>query len=130
MLAASAISIGWKRKSNCGTPKSNSAWKVERPIRKPPPSAARRSISQNGTLPVAILAAGGCPGVRVPSASSTPWPTSDTDGAADQHQVRRAPQRHVLAEEPVPDVVEREADQREAAAAAISMPPSGAYQPS
>ena len=35
--------------------------------------------------------------------------------AADQHQVRRAPQRHVLAEQPVPEVVEREADQREAA---------------
>ena len=37
-------------------------------------------------------------------------------GAADQHQVGRAPQRHVLAEQAVPDVVEREADQREAAA--------------
>ena len=35
-------------------------------------------------------------------------------GAADQHQVGRAPEGHVLAEDPVPDVVEREADQREA----------------
>ena len=34
-------------------------------------------------------------------------------GAADEHQVGRAPERHVLAEQPVPDVVEREADQRE-----------------
>ena len=49
--------------------------------------------------------------------------------AADQHQVRRAPERHVLAEQPVPDVVEREAEQREARRSAkISTPPSGAYQ--
>src|SRR5581483_29735 len=34
-------------------------------------------------------------------------------GAADQHQVGRAPERDVLAEQAVPDVVEREADQRE-----------------
>ena len=33
--------------------------------------------------------------------------------AADQHQVGRAPEGHVLAEDPVPDVVEREADQGE-----------------
>ena len=33
-------------------------------------------------------------------------------GAGDQHQVGGAPERHVLAEEPVPDVVEREAEQR------------------
>ena len=32
-------------------------------------------------------------------------------GAGDQHQVGGAPQRHVLAEEPVPHVVEREAEQ-------------------
>ena len=36
--------------------------------------------------------------------------------AADQHQVRGAPERHVLAEQAVPDVVEREAGQRERAA--------------
>jgi hypothetical protein len=34
-------------------------------------------------------------------------------GAADQHQMGRTPERHVLAEQPVPDVVEREPDQRE-----------------
>jgi hypothetical protein len=39
-------------------------------------------------------------------------------GAADQHEVRRAPEGHVLPEEPVPDVVEGEADQRERAARA------------
>ena len=30
--AARAISPGWKMKRNCGTPKSNSPWKVDRPI--------------------------------------------------------------------------------------------------
>ena len=42
MPAASAISIGWKTSRNCGTPKSNSAWKVERPIRK----RARRATTR------------------------------------------------------------------------------------
>ena len=37
-------------------------------------------------------------------------------GAADQHQVGRAPERHVLAEDAVPHVVEREGDQRVGAA--------------
>ena len=37
-------------------------------------------------------------------------PTSVMHGAADQHQVRRPPEGDVLAEEPVPEVVEREAD--------------------
>ena len=34
-------------------------------------------------------------------------------GAPDHHQVRRSPERHVLAEEAVPDVVEREPEQAE-----------------
>jgi hypothetical protein len=34
-------------------------------------------------------------------------------GAADEHQVRRAPEGHVLPEEAMPEVVEREAGQRE-----------------
>jgi len=38
--------------------------------------------------------------------------------AADEHEVRRAPERDVLPEQPVPHVVEREADQREAAGGA------------
>ena len=40
-------------------------------------------------------------------------PDQGQAGAADQHQVGRAPEGHVLAEDPMPDVVEREADQRE-----------------
>ena len=50
----------------------------------------------------------------MPSASSTAWPMRRHAGAADEHQVGRAPERDVLAEEAVPDVVEREAEQREA----------------
>src|SRR5437763_17187650 len=34
-------------------------------------------------------------------------------GAAEQQEVRRTPERHVLAEDPVPEVVERERDQRD-----------------
>ena len=49
--------------------------------------------------------------------------------AADQHQVRRAPERDVLAEQAVPDVVEREADQREARRRrAAARRRAGAYQ--
>jgi hypothetical protein len=40
------------------------------------------------------------------------------DGAADQHQMGGAPEGDVLSEEPVPDVVEGKADQRERAAGA------------
>ena len=106
MPAASAISIGWKRKSNCGTPKSNSAWKVESPIRKPPASDAR--AQRHAALPAA--------GARARPLGEQDRLADQRDrGAADQHQVGRAPERHVLAEQPVPHVVEREADQREAA---------------
>ena len=42
-------------------------------------------------------------------------PDQRHDGAADQHQVGRAPEGHVLPEQPVPAVVEREPDQRERA---------------
>ena len=52
----------------------------------------------------------------MPSTSSTAWPIRVIAGAADQHQVGRPPEGHVLAEEAVPDVVEREADQGEGAA--------------
>ena len=56
-------------------------------------------------------------------------------GAAEQQQVRRAPQRHVLAEDAVPDVVEREAGERDARAdedqhaAQRCLEPAGERQP-
>ena len=49
--------------------------------------------------------------------------------AADHHHVGRAPERHVLAEQPVPHVVEREADQREDAQRRSATPPTGRASP-
>ena len=100
---------------NCGTPKSNSAWNDRQADEQPPVSA--RATSRRHPRPLR------------PCAPAAAWRATALDlqhgdpderhrGAADQHQVRRAPERHVLAEEPVPDVVEREADQREGAAGA------------
>ena len=40
--AAKASMIGSSTSWNCGTPKSNSAWKVERPISRPPIANERR----------------------------------------------------------------------------------------
>ncbi len=40
--AANASMIGSRTSANCGTPKSNSAWKVESPISRPPIANARR----------------------------------------------------------------------------------------
>ena len=108
--AASAISAGWRTARNCGTPKSNSAWNVERPISRPPISETWRSIADRlrrrraaRARAQALLEQHGLADQRHP-------------GPADQHQVRRAPQRDVLAEQPVPHVVEREARERERAA--------------
>ena len=54
---------------------------------------------------------------RAPSPSACSAQAADAQrGAADHHQVGRAPERHVLAEDPVPDVVEREAEQGAGAA--------------
>ncbi len=50
-------------------------------------------------------------------------PTDDRQaGAGDEHEVGGAPERDVLAEEPVPDVVEREAEQRVEAGARDEQP--------
>ena len=40
--AAKASMIGSSKRLNCGTPKSNSAWKVDRPISRPPNANIRR----------------------------------------------------------------------------------------
>jgi hypothetical protein len=76
MPAASMISIGWKTKRNCGTLKSNSAWNVDRPMSRPPGSAALRAncahdFSRSG-WPAAAFA-------RWPSMSSTERPMSVID---------------------------------------------------
>ena len=121
MLAASAISIGWKRKSNCGTPKSNSAWNVERPIRKPPASEARRSLTPRSRPPGRE---------RVPSASRMPWPISEIEAPpisirwVGPHSVTSWPNRRCQTSSSGKPISAKPP------AAAISTPPSGAYQPS
>ena len=69
--AASMISIGCNTKRNWGTPKSNSPWKVDRPMSRPPASeTARTRIIQptwRRDVPLARLA-------RRPSTSSTAMP--------------------------------------------------------
>ena len=71
--AASMISSGWNTKRNCGTPKSNSAWKVESASRNPPVSAtassSRVSAGACSDRPAARFA-------RMPSTDSTAIPTS------------------------------------------------------
>ena len=125
VAAASAISTGWKTIWNWGTPKSNSAWKVESPISSPPISPARRSRTTSAGL---AAAAAPLPG---PHALDQQDRLSDQGqrGASDQHQVGRSPEGHVLPEEAVPEVIEREAEQREEGAGRDQTPPSGAYQP-
>ena len=112
--AAKASMIGSRTSWNCGTPKSNSAWKVERPIR----SAAHRKgapVARDAATTRSAAARGPrtARARRRPSTIRIALPTRVSAGAADQHQVRRPPEGDVLAEDPVPDVVERETDQRE-----------------
>ena len=109
--AASISSTGWKSSRNCGTEKSNSACTVERPTRNAP--GEQRAAQDREAL--VRLAAGLGRGARALGDQHRGGERRQR-GAADQHQVRRAPQRHVLAEQPVPDVVEREAREREAGA--------------
>ena len=73
--AASATSTGWLTARNCGTPKSNSAWNVDRPIRRPPISATWRAIVKRAKRPRGPEPAGRGR-ARRPSCSSTAWPIS------------------------------------------------------
>ena len=124
--AATASSTGSSTRRNWGTPKSNSAWKVDSPISRPPirPTRRRRTIR-----------AGSVGGGSVADRRSVarPHPLDQQHGLADQghagapdqHQVGRAPEGHVLAEQPVPEVVEREADEGEGAAGGDQEPADG-----
>jgi hypothetical protein len=87
------ISVGWRASANCGTPKSNLA--ESRP--------ARQRAAGGPPLLVAL-------GVQRPGAEHR------EGSAADQHQVGGSPKRHVLTEDPVPDVIERERRERAGAA--------------
>ncbi len=120
MLAASAISIGWNRKSNCGTPKSNSAWNVESPSRRAPGSEIRRMnathagaervlappASTNSTAsPISVIAAPPISIRCVGPHSVTSWPNSRCQTSSSGKPISA----NVPAE-------------------AIRTPPSGAYQ--
>ena len=63
-LAASAIRIGWKASWNCGTPKPNSSWSVDRPISVAPASWTSQASSRSRPGP-------GRPAAQRPSTSSS-----------------------------------------------------------
>ena len=102
------------------------------PIRKPPISAGTRSCrARSASRGARAGRAIGLALAELRLAEQRHLADERERGAADHHQVGRAPERHVLAEDPVPEVVEREARAaRSALAASRPMPPSGAYQSS
>ena len=107
---AAAIIIGSSTMRNWAMPKSNSAWNTDRPISRPPKADARANLWKISEP---------CDGTRCRhSVGELRLAVQQDDaggrqaGATDEHQVGGAPQGDVLAEEPVPDVVEREADER------------------
>ena len=109
MLAASAISTGWKTSWNCGTPKPNSSCSVERPISVAPASWTSQASSVSRPAP-------GRAGGAAALDEQQPGGDRRQRGAADHQHVGRAPERDVLAEDAVPDVVEREAEHGDRAA--------------
>ncbi len=73
--AATASSTGSSTRRNWGTPKSNSAWKVDSPISRPPIRPTRRSRTiKAGSVGGGSVADPWEPRARIPSTSSTAWP--------------------------------------------------------
>jgi hypothetical protein len=70
--APSAISIGWNSIRNCGTPKSNSAWKIEIPIKSPAIKPTRRAWVTSEGAERSPRRVRRC---HIPSRSSTACPT-------------------------------------------------------
>ena len=112
--AARRSAAGGTASRNCGTPKSNSAWKIDSADQQAAGAdQARRGAAATSARLSRPRRPRGARSAQSPSASSTSTGRRASARRRREHQVRRAPQRHVLAEEPVPDVVEREAEQRE-----------------
>ena len=88
------------------TPKSNSIWNTDRPMTRPPKARYWMNLMPGPSLGC-VLADGAAALVLEEQRGER-----GEARAADQHQVGRPPQRDVLAEDAVPDVVEREPDQR------------------
>ena len=75
--AASATRNGWKTCAYCGTPKSNSAWNVDTPMRNPPTMPMRRSATIFDGISVRPRSsASPIPWLRSASEARTAWPTS------------------------------------------------------
>ena len=107
--AAPAIMNGSSTRRNCGTSKSNSPWKTDRPSSRPPIAEAwrtKRAIRPTLRSPSSVDSP------PWPSCSSTSRPTSERPAPPMSMRWVGPAERHVLAEQPVPDVVEREAEQR------------------
>ena len=128
--AASAIRSGWKTSGTAGRRSRTRPGRSTGRRAAPPAEQARvrrrcSGADRVGRAP-ALARAGGRPrrAARARRRSSATAPPM-------QHQVRRAPERHVLAEEAMPDVVEREADAARSAAhdGASARRRAGAYQP-
>ncbi len=122
--AAIMISSGWKTKRNCGTPKSNSAWKVERPSMNPPVSATARARSAQFASPRFPPASR----ARSPSTSRTAIPTRVIDAPpmsirwVGPQSVTSWPNRRCQTSSSGKPVSAK------APQAHTRMPPSGAYQ--
>ena len=103
-----AIMSGSRTSRNCGTSKSYSPWKTDSPSSSPPMADACRT-KRVTAADLAVAVVGGQPAVAL--LLEDQQADDRQPGAGDEHQVGGAPERDVLAEEPVPDVVEREAEQ-------------------
>ena len=81
MPAASISSIGWNTSLNCGTPKSNSPWNVERPVMTAPKSsgswkrASRIGLSERGAGLVLAALPSRCR-IRAPTTENAAPPNS------------------------------------------------------
>ena len=124
--AASMTSIGAKTMRNCGTPKSNSAWKVERPSRNAPGRARRGAPSATQPLPSRSRPALSL--ARPPSTSRTASPMSVIAAppisirCVGPQSVTSWPKRRCQTSSSGKPISEK------APQAAIRTPPSGAYQ--
>ena len=125
--AANASMIGSSTSWNWGTPKSNSPWKVESPISRPPIANTRRYRATASTVPEIRPSRATLDGAW-PSTLRIAVPIRVRPAPPIEHQVGRPPEGHVLAEDPMPDVVEWKADQREARGREHRDPAEWAYQ--
>ena len=118
------IRIGCSTSRNCGTPKSNSPWKVESATRKPPTISARRNWKKPVPAP-----SGSWPAALTPSAISTIAPSVASEPPpisirwVGPQSVTSWPKRRCQKSS------SGKPESAKAPQAVITMPPIGAYQP-